>query len=270
MLGFIPRRPPPTPDRGAGCSRHHRRARCRGAASAQRRVSLAERQLALYGRRERHGVWHERPREHHIVPDHRRHTLVTRRARLRGVQRRVRPLSLANRRRYAPAAGVERSVRRAARRAGHGMDANDRSWAVRPLLTEVIITAERQEQNVQRSALAVSVVSGDEARDANVTRPQDLTNLVPGLMIGAINGSSALTYLRGVGNAAATSLQDPAVTFEFRRRVHRASDVHWRFVLRPRARRGARGSTGTLYAQQRNRRRDQRATAASATSRAGR
>ena len=82
-------------------------------------------------------------------------------------------------------------------------------------LTEVIITAERQEQNLQRSALAVSVVSGDEARDANVTRPQDLTNLVPGLMIGAINGSSALTYLRGVGNAAATSLQDPAVTFNF-------------------------------------------------------
>jgi iron complex outermembrane recepter protein len=82
-------------------------------------------------------------------------------------------------------------------------------------LTAVVITAERQAQDLQRSALAVSVVSGEETRDANVTRPQDLTNLVPGLMIGAINGTSALTYLRGVGNAAATSLQDPAVTFNF-------------------------------------------------------
>jgi hypothetical protein len=82
-------------------------------------------------------------------------------------------------------------------------------------LTAVVITAERQAQDLQRSALAVSVVSGEETRDANVTRPQDLTNLVPGLMIGAINGGSALTYLRGVGNAAATSLQDPAVTFNF-------------------------------------------------------
>src|SRR5262249_31837297 len=41
------------------------------------------------------------------------------------------------------------------------------------------------------------------------------TNLVPGLLVGAINGSSALTYLRGVGNVAATSLQDPAVTYNF-------------------------------------------------------
>src|SRR5262245_23996838 len=82
-------------------------------------------------------------------------------------------------------------------------------------LAAVVITAERQTQDLQRSALAVSVVSGEETRDANVTRPQDLTNLVPGLLIGAINGSSALTYMRGVGNVAATPLQDPGVTFNF-------------------------------------------------------
>ncbi len=125
-----PRRP--TPHRGAGCSLR-RRARSRGAAGAHRRLSLAERQPALDGGRQRDGVRCEWPVEHHIVPHHRRHTLATRRAGIRGVQRRVRPLSLANRRRYAPAAGADGPMRRTPRRAGRGMDPNDRGGSVRPV-----------------------------------------------------------------------------------------------------------------------------------------
>ena len=90
-----------------------------------------------------------------------------------------------------------------------------RMFAAGPSLAGVIITAERQTQDLQRSPLAVTVLSPEVTRDANVTRPQDLTYLVPGLLIGSLNGASALTYLRGVGNLAATALQDPALTFNF-------------------------------------------------------
>src|SRR5262245_26846105 len=82
-------------------------------------------------------------------------------------------------------------------------------------LPAVVITAERQTQDLQRAPLPVTVVSAEVMRDAGVTRPQDLTNLVPGLLVGSLNGASAMTYLRGVGNLAASSSQDPTVTFNF-------------------------------------------------------
>jgi len=82
-------------------------------------------------------------------------------------------------------------------------------------LTGVVITAEREMQDVLRVPVALTVLSAEDTRDAGVTRPQDLTNLVPGLHVGSLNGGSAMTYLRGVGNFAGTSMQDPTVTFNF-------------------------------------------------------
>lgn len=82
-------------------------------------------------------------------------------------------------------------------------------------LSPVMITAQRRTEDVQRAPVAITVLSSDAIRDARVTQPQNLTYLVPGLQIGSLPGGSALTYLRGVGNFAGTSLQDPTVTFNF-------------------------------------------------------
>ena len=82
-------------------------------------------------------------------------------------------------------------------------------------LDAVVITAERQTQDVQRAPVAITVLSAQDTRDAQVTRPQDLTYLVPGLLVGSLNGASAMTYMRGVGNLAAAATQDPTVTFNF-------------------------------------------------------
>jgi iron complex outermembrane receptor protein len=82
-------------------------------------------------------------------------------------------------------------------------------------LDAIVVTAERQTQDVQRVPVAITVVSAEQVRDAGVTRPQDLTALVPGLLVGTLNGGSAMTYMRGVGNLAAASTQDPTVTFNF-------------------------------------------------------
>jgi iron complex outermembrane recepter protein len=82
-------------------------------------------------------------------------------------------------------------------------------------LTPVMITAQRRTEDVQRAPVAITVLSSDVLRDARVTQPQSLTYLVPGLQIGSLPVGAALIYLRGVGNFAGTSLQDPTVTFNF-------------------------------------------------------
>jgi iron complex outermembrane receptor protein len=79
-------------------------------------------------------------------------------------------------------------------------------------LQAVLITAQRQAEDPQRAPVAITVLPASTVRDANVSKPQDLTYLVPGLQVGALVGSSALLYLRGVGNFAGNSLQDPTVT----------------------------------------------------------
>ena len=78
-------------------------------------------------------------------------------------------------------------------------------------LEEVVVTAHREAEDVQRVPASITVLSADLVRDAGVTRPQDLTYLVPGLQVGSL----PLFYMRGVGNFAGNSLQDPTVTFNF-------------------------------------------------------
>lgn len=82
-------------------------------------------------------------------------------------------------------------------------------------LAPVMITAQRRAEDAQRAPVAITVLSSDVLRDARVTQPQSLTYLAPGLQVGSLPGGSALIYLRGVGNFAGSSLQDPTVTFNF-------------------------------------------------------
>jgi len=82
-------------------------------------------------------------------------------------------------------------------------------------LAPVVVTAQRQEQDIQHAPVSISVLSGKDIRDAGMTRPQDLTFAVPGLQIGELNGGAAMLYMRGVGNVAAASFQDPTVTFNY-------------------------------------------------------
>jgi iron complex outermembrane recepter protein len=78
-------------------------------------------------------------------------------------------------------------------------------------LEEVVITAQRREENLQKSAIAVSVITGDHLANAGVTRVQELTQLVPALQVGTAVGPYPLFYLRGVGNFNGNVLSDAAV-----------------------------------------------------------
>jgi iron complex outermembrane recepter protein len=82
-------------------------------------------------------------------------------------------------------------------------------------LAPVVVTAQKQEQDVQRSAVSINALSAQLIGDAGVTRPQDLVYLTPGLQVGSLEGGAAIGYIRGVGDFAGNSLQDAAVTFNF-------------------------------------------------------
>ena len=82
-------------------------------------------------------------------------------------------------------------------------------------LAPVVVTAQKQVEDVQRAAASISVLSPQLIGDAGVTRPQDLVYLTPGLQIGSLEGGAAIGYMRGVGDFAGNSLQDAAVTFNF-------------------------------------------------------
>ena len=121
-------------------------------------------------------------------------------------------------------------------------------WAqAPPRLEEVQVTAQRRPEIVQRTAVAVSVLEPGELRDAGVTKPQELTELVPSLQVAASAAPISVYYLRGAGNFTGNSLTDSAVAF----------NVDGVFIGRPHSTAGffydlerievLKGPQGTLY-----------------------
>jgi len=86
---------------------------------------------------------------------------------------------------------------------------------VRPAqrLEEIVVTAQRRTESVQRAPIPVSVISPDDLRAAGVTKPQELTELVPSLQVAATAAPISLYYLRGAGNFTGNALTDSAVAF---------------------------------------------------------
>ena len=80
-------------------------------------------------------------------------------------------------------------------------------------LAVITVTAQRREENLQSAALAISAVTGDQLAAAGVTKPTELTNLVPALQVAPAAGPYNLFYLRGVGNFNGNAFSDSAVAF---------------------------------------------------------
>lgn len=116
-----------------------------------------------------------------------------------------------------------------------------------PRLEEVVVTAERREENLQRAAVAVSVLTPEQLLDAGVSKPQELTGLLPALQVAASATPISVYYIRGVGNFTGNTLTDSAVAF----------NVDGVFIGRPHSTAGffydlerievLKGPQGTLY-----------------------
>lgn len=79
-------------------------------------------------------------------------------------------------------------------------------------IDDIIVTAQRRSENVQKSSLSIQVLSADAIQRAGATQAGDLITLVPGIQIAAI-GSVVQVAIRGVGDTSTNALSTPAVAF---------------------------------------------------------
>lgn len=77
---------------------------------------------------------------------------------------------------------------------------------------DIIVTAQRRSESLQKTALSIQVVQSDTLSKAGVTNSLDLTAVVPGVQIGSA-GPAPSVYVRGVGSYSSTAGQSPAVPF---------------------------------------------------------
>ena len=80
-------------------------------------------------------------------------------------------------------------------------------------LTEVVVTAQRRSENLQRAAVSVDAVSGTDLIRNGVTDPNTLSSVVPGLAVATSGGGLVSYFIRGVGNFAETPIGSPAIAF---------------------------------------------------------
>jgi iron complex outermembrane recepter protein len=76
-------------------------------------------------------------------------------------------------------------------------------------LDEVLVTAQRRTEDVQKAALSITVFSGDMLQQAGISKPDDLAKLAPGLQVAG--GTTTQIYVRGVGDFGVTATANPAV-----------------------------------------------------------
>jgi iron complex outermembrane receptor protein len=88
--------------------------------------------------------------------------------------------------------------------------AQERATPAVGTLSEVVITAERRTQSIQKSSLAIQVLGAERLADAGATQMRDLTSISPGVNIGQ-GGPATQIYVRGVGDFGSEPKFNPAV-----------------------------------------------------------
>jgi len=66
-------------------------------------------------------------------------------------------------------------------------------------LTEIVVTAQKRAENLQKVPISIAVLNPDQIRDSGVQNTQDLANALPGLQI-LNNGGGDTPHIRGVGS----------------------------------------------------------------------
>jgi len=66
------------------------------------------------------------------------------------------------------------------------------------LMEEVVVTAQKREQNIQDVPVAVTALDGRMLRAQGINEPKDLKNIIPNFAVGTYQGETKIT-IRGVG-----------------------------------------------------------------------
>jgi len=75
----------------------------------------------------------------------------------------------------------------------------------------IVVTAQRREQDIQDTPIAVTAISGDDLEGQGISSAGDLQYLVPGLSFGRSTSTQGIATLRGVGAVNISVGGDPGV-----------------------------------------------------------
>lgn len=82
------------------------------------------------------------------------------------------------------------------------------------ILEEIVVSAEKREQSLQDVSLSVTAFTGESLDVQNVTSPEDLNALVPGLTISKSEGFRKIVTIRGLGmESAQNDVANPSVSY---------------------------------------------------------
>ena len=98
--------------------------------------------------------------------------------------------------------------------AGPAAAAADEGPAVASQLEEIVVTARRTEETLQRVPISMFAISGEDIAERSLESLSDVGQFVPNLLFGERGASgrgSAVVYIRGVGQADVRPTYDPAV-----------------------------------------------------------
>ena len=84
----------------------------------------------------------------------------------------------------------------------------------RPLLEEIIVTAEKRSESLQDLSQAVTALSGEDIDNRNITSFVDLSSIAPGVTVAKNEGFKTVISIRGVGNEAnQNAIANPSVSY---------------------------------------------------------
>lgn len=78
-------------------------------------------------------------------------------------------------------------------------------------LTDIVVTAQRRSENLQKAALSITAVSGDDLLRRSVSQVEQLTTLSPGFQVNASGGPYASFSVRSVSSLSGNAFADSAV-----------------------------------------------------------
>src|SRR6266478_4972889 len=79
-------------------------------------------------------------------------------------------------------------------------------------LQEVIVTAERREETLQKASLTIQVLNAADVQQAGLSDATDLSRVTTGVEVG-VGGVSDQIFIRGIGSFAYSPLSAPGVAF---------------------------------------------------------
>lgn len=117
----------------------------------------------------------------------------------------------------------------------------------RPVIAEIIVTAQKTEESIQDVPISISAISEADLEQSGIKTPTDLQLYVPGLNISAISGQVSYTYIRGSGQNQFDPGSDPSVAY-FVDEVYIQGNSSYQFDLIDAARvEVLKGPQGTLF-----------------------